>query len=229
MFMSSFDFESKTLFDGFQEIEEGVYFKHYGIELPPNEEIQDAHGVNSFGEFEAKSLLWQIQIDMNFESIALKSVIGNSLCGFTVSQADIAAESLNRGWFNPNCGSSFDDLIELLKWDVSKNKDYPLTVDVISNGNLTELTEYVDSSDEVICYVNKMLLEQEGDYCYPGLNADGLVHIIGISFSNDGGDFVIVNDTSSDSGAGKKIVLESFLNAWATSNYTAITISRRCG
>ena len=102
-----------------------------------------------------------------------------------------------------------------------------MTVDVISNSSLAELTEYVDSSDEIICYVNRMLLEQDGGYRYPGLNADGLVHIIGINYSKDNADFVIINDVSSDSGAGKRILLESFLNAWSASDYTAITIAWR--
>ena len=39
-FMNSFDFEWKSFLDRFHEVEEGVYFKHYGIELPYNEVIE---------------------------------------------------------------------------------------------------------------------------------------------------------------------------------------------
>lgn len=223
--MSSFDFESKSLFDGFLEIEEGVYFKHYGMELSYNEEARDVDEAFFFGDFEAKSLFWQKQIDIYAESVALKSIITQSLCGFSIPQSDVAKESLDKGWFHSDYGSSFDDFVELLKWDASKSQECFLTVDVISNSSLAELTEYVDSSDEIICYVSRMLLEQDGDYRYLGLNADSLVHIIGINYSKDNADFVIINDVSSDSGAGKRILLESFLNAWSASDYTAITIA----
>lgn len=94
--MSLFDFESKSFFDGFYEIEEGVYLKHYGIEIPFHETAKDADEINSFGDFEVKSLLWQKQIDMHSESVAPKSIITDSLCGFTLSQFDAVKEGATR-------------------------------------------------------------------------------------------------------------------------------------
>lgn len=227
--MGSFDLGSDSLLNGFQEIEEGVYFRHYGLELPYGEAVKESAEIVSFGDFEAKSLLWQKQIDVYANSIALKSVVDSSLYGYTVSQSDIIKECTERGLFLTSCGVSFDDLVEMLKSGAGGEDEDALSVDVLFNCDLQELTEYVDSNDEVICYVNMMLLDYDREYSFPGLNSDSLVHIIGVSFSDTGGDVVIINDTSKDDGAGKTIPLERFLKAWSTSDYTAITVARRRG
>lgn len=226
--MSLFDFGSNPLFDGFHEIEEGVYFRHYGIELPCNEVIRDDVEIVSFGDFEVKSLLWQKRIDIHADSIAVKSVVDSSLYGRTVGQREIIKECTERGLFLPGCGASFDDLIEMMRSKFDDEEKDDLWADVLSNCSLQELTEYVDSSDEVICWVSMMLMDYDGE-CYPGLNSDGLIHVIGISFSDTDGDFVIINDVSKDDGAGKRIPLKRFLKAWSTSNYTLVAVSRRRG
>ena len=225
--MSLFDLESNPFFDGLYEIEEGVYFKHYGVELASNGVLLETDGITTFGDFETKSLLWKRQIEFQTDGIALKSVVGSSLCDCAINQNDLLKECVERGLFHSECGSSFDDFIEIMKWDTSKGGKNTFVVDTVSNSDLSELTEYVDSRDEIICYVNMMLLDQSGKFDYPGLNADGLVHVIGINFNDVDGDCVIINDPSCDIGAGKRIPVESFLNAWSASEYTAIIVALR--
>lgn len=219
--MKPYDFEPNELFRRFREIEEGVYFKHYGIELPDHEWLPDAVESGFFGDIEAKKLFWQRQEDECGDSIALKSILTQALKGTAVAQAEIAQEGRERGWYHPDLGSSLDDFVELLKWNSGIEGESPITVELISNVSLAELAEYVDSGYEVVCYVNLLLLEREGDCCCPGLNADSLVHLIGISFQEDE-DFVFANLPEEDSGAGRKIPLESFLNAWSAGNNTLI-------
>lgn len=229
--MSSFDFEANSLFSGFREIDEGVYFKHYGFDVLEMNEASDDIDTNSFGYIEEKSMLWQKQIEINGDCIALKSVVDRSLTKENVEQSTIMAESLERGLFSKDCGSSFDDFVELFKTNSFNNgenvNNKEFAVDIISNGSLLELTECVESSEEIICYVNKMLLDYDGNCDFIGLNADGLVHVIGVVFNDSNGDYVIINDTENDDGAGRKIELSKFLKAWSSSDYTAITVAWR--
>lgn len=225
--MSPFDFESNLLFDGIYKIEEGVYIKHYCIEALQKDVMEEKDDINSFGEYESKSLLWQKQINSKADSIALKSIVTTSLRNCAIDQHDLLNICFEMGLFHPEYGSSFDDFISLLKLNTSNNETNTFVVDVITNCNLTELLEFVESRDEVICYVNMMLLYQKEKLNYPGLNADGLVHVTGMCFSNECGDVIIINDTSSDMGAGKKIPLQNFLNAWSKSEYTTIMIALR--
>lgn len=227
IFMSSFDFESDFCPEGFNEIDEGVYFKHYGTDMLDEELPLKETEANSFGRFEEKALLWQKQIDLNGDSIALKSIIEGSLKKEAVDQNRIMKECTDRGLFQKHCGSSFDDFVEILNINLSDDIKNTFAVEATSNVGLAELTECVESDGEVICYVNKMLLDYDGKYNFRGLNSDGFVHVIGISFSDTDGDYAIINDVEKEYGAGRKIALDKFLKAWSTSDYTAITVARR--
>ena len=225
--MSSFDIESNFCPDGFNEIEEGVYFKHYGMDMLDKDIPRGEIEASSFGCFEEKSLLWQKQVDVNGDSIALKSIIESSFKKEDIDQNRIMKECTERGLFQKHCGSSFDDFVEILNMNLSDDSKNTFTVDVASNSGLLELTDCVESDEEVICYVNMMLLDYDGNYSFRGLNSDGLVHVIGICFSDTDGDYVIINDVEKEYGAGKKIELDKFLKSWSTSDYTAITVAWR--
>lgn len=225
--MSSSDFELNALFSSFREIEEGVYFKHYGFEIPASAETTEGEGSSTFGDFEAKALLWHKQPEDNADCLALKLIIEGITGNDSQNQMDIRQECIERGLFHADSGASLDDVIEMLKLNASGNGKAKWQVDVMANCALSELAEAVDSRDEVICYVNRMQMDYEGELSYPGQNADTLVHAIGISFHNDEGDYVILNDVSRDDGAGRKIPLDRFLKAWATGDNTIITVARR--
>ncbi len=221
-----FDFEKNAFREGFEEIEEGVYYKHYGIELSSETEIREFPKTESFGDYEIKAQFWEKQMSANTECIALKAIIAHSLNEDTIQQVHIEKECLEKGFYRPEWGTSFDDVLEILKLDLN-NKQENFDVEVLFNSSLMDLTEHVDSNGEVVCYVNRMLLEYDGSYNFPGLNADSLIHVIGIVFGNAEDDYVVINDVSREDGAGIKISLDNFLNAWATSGNIAITVFRR--
>lgn len=225
--MSSFDFELNSFPEGFDEIEEGVYFKHYGINMRDYDALRDKTESDSFGCFEDKTLLWQKEISMNCNCIAMKSIIDGSLGDTEIKQNRIMEECIERGLFQKHCGSSFDDFLEMLKINFSNQAEKTMMVDVVSNSGLQELAQSVESDEEIICYVNMMFLDYDGDSDFIGLNSDGLVHVIGITFSDSNGDYVIINDVEKDNGAGRKIALDRFIKSWSTSNYTAITVDWR--
>lgn len=225
--MNPFDLESIALFDGFDELEEGVYFKHYGMKLLSDEAEQGYREIDSFGDYEAKALLWQKQIEANADCIALKTIADNSLNGVETTQADIKREAIARGFFQLNCGASFDDVIKILELDASTDAENSIRADVFLNMDLSELIEYMGGDEDIICYVNRIILDCGDSFCFPRLNADGFIHVIGIEFCNDECDYIVINDVSKDHGAGIRIPLDRFLKAWSTSDYTVIIVSRR--
>ena len=223
MSVMDFEFGLNLPIDGLQELEEGVYFKHYGMDLTESGELQESMVSERFGEYEAKACFWQKQTEPLGESLALQAMFESLVQGTGVSQEQLRRDAIQQGRFQPGCGTSLEDIEELLK---QSSDDAPIYVENRIGCTLAEIAEAVDTDGETLCYVSMLILDCEELQDYPGLNADGLVHVTGISFQDEEGDIVYINDVTKDDGAGRKIPLDVFLRAWSASDYRAIIVSR---
>lgn len=225
--MNSFEFNSKSFLDELTEIEDGIYFKHYGFDnkfddvndLPVEEGLL-------YGDPDRHIPLWERRLERETDTVAYRTAFEKTFGNKEMSQDKIREELIHLGLYQNECGMSFEGFLNSFKVSMSPEKTDDFIVERLTDSSLTELMEYVDSNAFVLCYVNSLILEYPLCSDIPGFNADAFVHVIGIEFEDEE-DYVFINDSSCDDGAGRKILLKDFLNAWSVNGYTAIGISRR--
>lgn len=225
--MNPFEFNSNSFLDGLTEIEDGIYFKHYewdqkfdGIDgLPDKEGLM-------YGNPDRDMILWERQLENWTDTIAYRTAFEKAFGSKELSQAKVKEELIYLGLYQSECGMSFDGFLKSFNINMIPESTGDFVVERLVNSSVTELIEYVDSDAFVLCYVNSFILDYPSCADIPGLNADAFVHVIGIKFEEEE-DYIFINDSSCDNGAGKKILLKDFMNAWSVNGYTAVGISRR--
>ena len=222
--MNPFEFKSNSFLDGLTEIEDGIYFKHYECDHK-FDGMPDKEGL-LYGNPDRDMFLWERQLENGTDTIAYRTVFEKAFGSKELSQAKVKEELINLGLYHSECGMSFDGFFKSFNISMVPASTEDFVVERFVNSNVTELIEYVDSDAIVLCYVNSLILDYPSCADIPGLNADAFVHVIGIEFEDEE-DYIFINDSSCDDGAGKKILLKDFMNAWSVNGYTAIGISRR--
>ena len=226
--MVPFDNNLESFDENAVELEVGVFRERLEIKESDdtstdfNETTFDVFGKLDSGDE------WQLQEGILCDSIAINCGIGlHNDIGY-YSQEAIIEKLIDQGLYSENEGLSVNDTAKFMML-YSPCGDIEIYVEEGSLSGLNELCTCIEAGETVICYVNSSVLYDDAMADIPGLNADQMIHVIGIDMSDGENEYVVVNDTAEQNGSGKHIPLNAFLKAWATNDFYAISLSPRRG
>lgn len=196
-------------------LEEGVSLEHLhagrGMEAEgPKERI--------IGQPYEDMETWSPQAEDNSCAVACQEMIAEQLMGQDFSEENMIAFARERGWYDPESGTTIFDVGKILE-------EMGLQVERQTGATISDLAVALEQG-KVICGVNNMLLSAPELAMLPGLRANHAVQVIGIDTSNPDRVEVLLNDPGVENGCGIRHGLDDFLKAWKTSGNFMVSVER---
>lgn len=162
---------------------------------------------------------WHIQKGDYSCAVCCQEFVAEQLLGDDFSEDKMVRYASERGWFDPETGTTLSDvgnLLEAMGLEVNKAQGW----------SLSELAEELNRGHGVIAGVNNMVLEDARFAELPGYRANHAVQVIGLDYTNPNDVQVILNDSGVQNGQGRRVRAEVFQKAWATSGNFAVTAQK---
>lgn len=205
-------------------LEEGVIREHLGErgesvaeqyeEIEGIEELEQGDRIAGNPEEDMEN--WHPQLEQNSCAIASQSFIAEQLLDGEYSEESMIRAAEKMGWYEAREGTAPDDVGKLLEClGLEVEREYNVT--------LSELAETLESGEKVICGVNNQILACPEMAELPGIKANHAVQVIGIDATDPEHVEVILNDPGVADGQGIRHDLDTFMEAWETSGYFAVT------
>lgn len=217
-FESLFDLEGvsekKEIFESVKGIESGIILERSDLALSKPEVAESIDLVAGSPETDVEN--WHWQTEQNSCAVCCQEFVAEQLLDREFSEQGMIQYATERGWYNPESGTSVSDVGKLLEaLGLEVEREYDLT--------LSDLFGELESGHKIICGVNNMILENPGFAELPGYNANHAVEVIGIDYSNPEGVQVILNDSGVANGRGRSVSADIFIKAWNTSGRYAVS------
>lgn len=159
---------------------------------------------------------WSPQEEDYSCAIACQEMIAEQLTGKDFSEEKMIAFARERGWYDPECGTTMYDVGRLLE-------EMGMKVERQTGATISDLAAALEQG-KVICCVNNMLLSEPSLAMLPGLRANHAVQVIGIDTTNPECVEVLLNDPGVENGCGIRHSLDHFLKAWKTSGNFMVSV-----
>lgn len=206
-------FGLNELSDQMRQLEEGVSLEHMHAERNlETEERQEQIIGQPYEDMET----WSPQEEDYSCAIACQEMIAEQLTGKDISEEKMIAFARERGWYDPECGTTMYDVGRLLE-------EMGMKVERQTGAAISDLASALEQG-KVICGVNNMLLSEPALAILPGLRANHAVQVIGIDMTNPEHVEVILNDPGVENGCGIRHSLDIFLKAWKTSGNYMVSV-----
>lgn len=196
-------------------LEEGVSLEHLhagrGMETEGQRE-------RIIGEPYEDRETWSPQAEENSCAVACQEMIAEQLTGQDFSEEEMIALARERGWYDPESGTTMSDVGKVLE-------EMGMTVERQTGATVNDLAAALEQG-KVICGVNNMLLSAPELSVLPGLRANHAVQVTGIDTSDPNRVEVILNDPGVENGCGIRHSLDDFLKAWKTSSNFMVSVER---
>jgi|GEM_PF-3709020 len=166
--------------------------------------------------------LWHLQHHDDTCAIVSQQLVLESLTGHSVSENELMQEAYERGWYNPGGGTPAAHVGDLLQ-------AHGIPIERGGGRSIKDLESQLDQGNKVIVAVNgndiwyphtlsifDTILTDIG--FMPGQPANHAVQVVSIDHSNASHPMVVLNDSGIFTGAGERVPLDIFEQAWATSN-----------
>lgn len=196
-----------------EQLEEGVSLEHLNF-ANKLEEVEQNYRIVGNPYEDMKT--WSSQSELNSCVIACQEMIAEQLTGENYSEEKMIAIAKEHGWYDPECGTSMEDVGRLLE-------EMGMEVIYETDATIKDLAQALEDG-KVICEVNNMILAEPELNNLPGQKANHVVWVIGIDASNPEDVMVILNDPGIENGCGIYYNLETFINAWNTSGNYMTTV-----
>ena len=207
--------ESQELWKDVKEIEPGLILERSEqAVLSLSEMTENAERVAGTPETDMEN--WHEQAEQNSCAVCCQEFVAEQLLDREFSEQELVKYATERGWYNPETGTTLSDVGKLLE-------ALGLEVERESGLTLSDLFNELESGHKLICGVNNMILENPDFADLPGLNANHAVQVIGIDYSNPEDIRVILNDSGVPNGMGRNVSADTFVKAWNTSGNFAVS------
>lgn len=207
--------ESQELWEGVKEIEPGLTLERAEqTALSLSEITENAERVAGTPETDMEN--WHEQAEQNSCAVCCQEFVAEQLLDREFSEQELVKYATERGWYNPETGTTLSDVGKLLE-------SLGLEVERESGLTLSDLFNELDSGHKLICAVNNMVLEDPAFADLPGMSANHAVQVIGIDYSNPEDVRVILNDSGVSNGMGRSVSADTFVKAWNTSGNFAVS------
>jgi len=166
--------------------------------------------------------LWHLQTGDTCAIVSQEFIL-ESLTGHSFSEGELTQEASAHGWYTPGAGTPMDhvgDLLQLHGIHIERGEGF----------SLQDLQSELDHGNKVIVGVNaediwtphgqsilETLLTDIG--FIPGQPADHAVQVVAIDNSDPSHPVVVLNDSGTPDGAGERVPVSVFEQAWSTSNH----------
>ena len=167
--------------------------------------------------------LWHLQHHDDTCAIVSQEFILESLTGHNFSEGELMQEAYEHGWYTPGAGTPMDHVGDLLE-------AHGIATDKGCGHTLNDLESQLDAGHKVIVGVNaediwyphstslfETLLSDFG--FMPGQAADHAVQVVSIDKTDPAHPVVVLNDSGTPNGAGERVPIETFQQAWAASDH----------
>lgn len=194
-------------------LEEGVSLEH--LHAGRGRETQEPEE-RMIGEPYEDMETWSPQAEDYSCAIACQEMIAEQLTGQDFSEEKMIALARERGWYDPESGTTMFDVGKVLE-------ELGMTVERQTGATISDLAAALERG-KAICGVNNMLLSAPELFMLPGLRANHAVQVIGIDTSNPDRVEVILNDPGVENGRGIRHSMDDFMKAWKTSGNFMVTV-----
>ncbi|MDZ4180671.1 MAG: C39 family peptidase [Coriobacteriia bacterium] len=162
---------------------------------------------------------WCQQEEMNSCGVATQRGVIEAVTGQRVPEAELADLAESRGWYDPTCGTAPDAVGNLLE-------EYNVPVIRSYDTSFEALLDALAKGEKVIVGVDaneiwSQLVDASGSPIEQP-DAGHAVWVTGIEFSADGSVQVVVNDPGHSAGAGVRVPVDHFENAWKDFGHYAV-------
>lgn len=167
--------------------------------------------------------LWHEQQHPDTCAIVSQEIILESLTGQNFSEDELMHEAQHNGWYIPGGGTPWDHVGDLIE-------AHGIPIDRGHDNTIHDLETILERGDKVIVGVNgddiwnphtpsffESLLSEIP--FMPGQHADHAVQVVSIDRSNPDNPIVVLNDSGTPNGAGERVSLATFEQAWSTSDH----------
>lgn len=189
-----------------EQLEDGVRLEHLNAGRRMETEQQE----RIIGSPREDMETWSPQAEDYSCAIACQEMIAKQLTGKDISEEKMIAFAKERGWYDPECGTTMNDVGRLLE-------EMGMKVERQTGAGIKDLASALEHG-KVICGVNNMILSEPALAMLPGLRANHAVQVIGIDAADPEHAEVILNDPGVENGCGIRHSLDTFLKAWKTSS-----------
>lgn len=179
-------------------------------ELLPPAEQQEASESIAENHIDEAVENWHMQDGENSCAVCSQQFIINEFTGLDMTEAQLSEIAQAQGWFDPETGTAPEDVGNLLAL-------FGIDTQVNYEGDISCIKDTLDQGGRVIVGVDSMVLWVDGFGNYPIYGADHAIEVIGIDNSDPGDVRVIINDSGTDSGAGRSVPFSEFMEAWLPS------------
>lgn len=159
---------------------------------------------------------WHMQSETNSCAVSTQELVAEQLLGEDFSEQDFINFATEQGWYKSEIGTTVSDTGKLLEAVGLETKQE-------FNKTLSDLFGELKNGHKAIVGVNNMALDNPEFAELPGIQANHVVEVIGIDYSNPNDVQVILNDTGVPDGKGKHISADTFAKSWNTSNRFMVT------
>lgn len=150
---------------------------------------------------------WHVQDGQFSCAVCCQQFIINEFLDLDVSEQELCEIAEQNGWFDPESGTGFADVDNLLEL-------YGIDSKMYETGSIEDIIKTLDEGGRVIAGVDGEVLAVDGVGNYPWSGADHVVEVIGIDDSNPSDVKVIINDSGVENGCGRVVSLSEFQEAW---------------
>lgn len=196
-------------------LEEGVSLEH--LRAGQGMETQEPKE-RMIGEPYEDMETWSPQAEDNSCAVACQEMIAEQLTGRDFSEEKMIALARERGWYDPESGTTMLDVGKVLE-------ELGMTVERQTGATISDLAAAL-AQGKVICGVNNMLLSVPELAMLPGLRANHAVQVIGIDTSDPNRVEVILNDPGVENGRGIRHSMDDFMKAWKTGGNFMVAVER---
>ena len=159
---------------------------------------------------------WHMQSETNSCAVCCQEFVAEQLLGQEFSEEKMTKFAKEQGWYHPETGTTISDTGKLLE-------AAGLEVKREANQTLSDMFRELEQGHKIIAGVNNSILDNPKFAKLPGIQANHVVEVIGIDYSNPEIVQVILNDSGVPDGRGRLVSADTFAKAWDTSNRFMVT------
>ncbi|MEH1013119.1 hypothetical protein V6U90_08400 [Micromonospora sp. CPCC 206060] len=174
-------------------------------------------GADVVGDPDTSAGYWHQQEDTTTCAVAAQEFVLDETTGTDRTEADLVQLATEQGWYIPGGGTPMNEVGNLLE-------HHGVAVDRQDGANLDDLRFALADRDGVIVAVDSDEIwtpdpadPLEGYPGVPGQGADHAVQVTGLDYRNPDHPMVILNDPGLPEGAGMRVPMDVFWNAWEDS------------
>lgn len=209
--------EESHLLEAYQDAVSKIYVKTWG-EAPnyENFDLEESDMEKVIGDVESDMKKWHEQSE-DACTIAAQEFVLEALTGREFHMDELRVLAEEKGWFDH--GAALWDIGNLCEY-------YGLQVDKFVGGTIEDIEECLKNGGKVLAALDseEIWTGKNEEFFLPGMDADHVVQVIGLDYTDYKNPKVILNDSGAANGCGAEVCMKDFMDAWKDSGRFMVTV-----